>query len=241
MRLVAASFALLLGACPSGGEDDFPVAPGGGSPPVINPAPDAPELDAGTDGGTALAARVCIVNDPRNPTACALGNAAGITVTLGSSTATTAADGTFTIPAPSTPNPVWTVSAAGFVPTVMRLGTVHVLPVLTTTRYDELLLDNGAVLQAGQGSLFVRVVSGAAPLAGVTATVGPASVFGPLYDGGNALVWDADATAAGGMVWIPDALAGTATLTLTGPASNPLVVPLPVVEGAITFATVAIP
>lgn len=238
---VAASLALLLVACQSGDDDRFPIVPGGGLPPVITPAPDGPPADASTDGGTTLAARVCVIADPRNPTTCALGNAGGITVTLGTSTASTATDGSFTIAAPSTSNLLWTATAPGFVPTVMALGTVHLLPIVTTARYDELLLDNGAVLQAGQGSLFVRVVRGSAPVPGVTATVEPASLFGPLYDGGNALIWDRDATAAGGMVWIPDALAGTAVLTVTESSTTPVALSLPVVEGAITFGTVAVP
>ncbi len=240
MRL-AASTVLVLAACPAGVDDAFPVAPGGGPPPVITPAPDGPPLDASSDGGTSLVGRVCVIPDPRNPTACALGNAAGLTVTLGASTATTAADGSFTITAPSTSDLVWTVTAAGFVPTVMPFGAVPLIPVLTAERYSDLLLDNGVVLQAGQGSVFVRVVSGGAPAVGVTATVEPPSLFGPLYDGGSALLWDQDATSSGGMVWIPDVLAGTAALTVTGPATNPVAVSLPVVDGAITFGTAAIP
>ncbi len=237
----AASIVLLLAACQSGGDDGFPIAPGGGLPPTITPAPDGPQLDASTDGATSLAARVCVILDPRNPAACATGNAAGIMVTLGTSTATTASDGSFTIAAPTTSNLFWTASAPGFVPTVMPFGTVHLLPILTAERYNDLLLDNGVVLQAGQGSLFVRVVSGSASASGVTATVEPASLFGPLYDGASALIWDRDATGAGGMVWIPDALAGTATLTLANPSTSPVTLSLPVTEGAITFGTVAIP
>ncbi len=237
----AATIALVLGACSAGSDDAFPIAPGGGAPPVITPAPDGAPLDASRDDGSVIAARVCVVTDPRTPGACAVGNAGGIMVTLGPSTATTAMDGSFTIAAPSTSNLVWGVTAAGFVPTVMPLGTVHVLPVLTALRYSELVLDNGAVVQAGQGSLFVRVVSGGASAVGVTATVEPASVFGPLYDGGSAVIWDRDATGGGGMVWIPDVLAGTATLTLTGPSTPPVTLALPVVEGAITFGTVAVP
>jgi hypothetical protein len=231
MRL-AASLALLLVACDSGGDDDFPIAPGGGLGPLITPAPDAPQLDASTDGTTLLVGRVCVIPDPRNPTACAVGNAAGLTVTLGARTATTAIDGSFTIAAPSTSNLVWTVTGPGFVPTVMPFSTVLLLPVMTAARYNDLLLDNGVVVQEGQGSLFARVVSGSTPVAGVTAIIEPASVFGPLYDGASALLWDRDATGAGGMVWIPDAIAGPATLTLTGPSITP---------GALTFGTVAIP
>jgi hypothetical protein len=240
MRL-AASTALILMACQPGGDDQFPIAPGGGDPPVITPAPDGPPADTGTDGGTTIAGRVCVILDPRNPTMCAIGNASGITVALGTSFAVTAADGSFTIDAPLTSNLLWGVSGVGFVPTVMPLGTVHRLPLISEARYSELLLDNDALVQEGQGSLFLRAVTAGVPAADVTATVEPASVFGPLYDGANLFVWDRDATSTGGMVWIPDALAGTATLVLTGPSTTPVTVAVPVVEGAITFATLGIP
>src|SRR5690349_6695932 len=124
MRL-AVSTALVLMACQPGGDDAFPIAPGGGDPAVITPAPDRPPADSDTDGGTtSIAGRVCVILDPRSPTTCAIGNASGIRVTLGASVAITAADGSFTIDAPLTSNVLWAVSGVGYVPTVMPLGAV---------------------------------------------------------------------------------------------------------------------
>lgn len=239
MRLAA--IALILIACQSSGSDDrFPVVPGGDGT-MVTPAPDGPPADSGGDGQTTLTGRVCVVADPRNLTSCTTADASGIAVALGASMAVTASDGSFSITPPQGSTLAWTVTAPGFVPTVMALGTVHLLPLISAVRYNELLLDNGVVLQAGQGSLFLRVVRNAAPLAGVTATVEPPSLFGPLYDGANAFVWDTDATGPAAVVWIPDALQGTATVTLSSPTATPLVIAVPVTDGAITFATVGIP
>jgi len=239
MRL-AASTALVLMACQSSGSDDsFPIVPGGDDS-VITPAPDGPPADVSGDGSGTLAGRVCVVADLRNLTSCTTGDASGITVTLGASTAITATDGTFSISPPPGSNP-WTVSAVGFVPSVVPFGIVHLLPVVTVDRYNEMLLDNGVILSAGQGSLFTRVIRNDAPAVGVTAIVEPPSLYGPLYDGANAILWDLDATGASAVIWIPDVLQGSTTLTLMPPATTPLPVSFPVVEGAITFATVGIP
>lgn len=241
MRLAACT-ALILAACHAGSDDSFPIITGGGDDGVSR-VPDAGGLiDASGDGATSITGRVCIVFDPRNLTSCSTGDASGITVTLGSSTTMTALDGSFTIAIPTGSNLVWTATAADLVPTVMPLGTVHLVPIMTLTRYSEMLLDHGVVLQAGDGSVFARVISGNAPIAGAVATVNPPSIYGPLYDGVSSIVWDQDATGAGGVVWIPDALQGTALLSVTAPAVPMAeVVSLPVTEGAITFATVAIP
>jgi hypothetical protein len=240
MRL-AASTALILAACQSGSGDAFPVATGGGDDTQITPAPDGPPADASGDGAASISGRVCVVADLRNLTSCTTGDASGITVTLGTSTAVTATDGSFTIATPQGSNLVWSASASDLVPTVMPLGIAHLLPIVTAARYNEMLLDNGVILQAGQGSVFARVIRNGAPAAGVTATVDPPSLYGPLYDGSSAILWERDATAAGGVVWIPDAPQGTATLTVTAPAATAVMVSVPVADGATTFATVAIP
>lgn len=240
MRLAAATTLALIACQSSDSSDRFPIVPGGGGMEVT-PAPDGPRAGDGGDGSSTFAGRVCVVADPRNLTSCTTADASGISVALGASMAVTASDGSFSIAPPQSSLLVWTVTSPGFVPTVMPLGTVHLLPLISEARYNEMLLDNGVVVQAGQGSLFVRVVRNALPLAGVTATVEPPSLFGPLYDGANALVWDTDATGSSAVVWIPDALQGTATVTLSPPSSTPLVLSIPVTDGALTFATVGIP
>ncbi|MBA3455012.1 MAG: hypothetical protein H0T42_18125 [Deltaproteobacteria bacterium] len=238
---VAASSVLFLMACQSSGSGDrFPVVVGGDDT-VITPAPDAPQLVDASDDMTALSGRVCVIADLRNLTSCTTGDASGITVRLGTSMGTTAMDGSFSLPVPQGSNLVWSVTAPGFVPTVVPLGLVHLLPLVSTARYEEMLSDNGVILQAGQGSLFTRVVRNAAPAVGVTATIDPPTLFGALYDGANAFLWDRDATGTSAVVWIPDALQGTATLTLMRPAATPLQITLPVVDGSITFVTAAIP
>src|SRR6476660_1845280 len=88
-----------LAAC--GGDDGtgFPIMPGGGGSGSSS-MPDA-SIGGDEDGGSTLTGRVCLVSDARRPTTCAGSGADGLTVTVGGSTATTAADGSFSLTRPS--------------------------------------------------------------------------------------------------------------------------------------------
>src|ERR1043165_3884112 len=73
----------------------FPIGPGGFGPGG-GTTPDPPGVD-GKGGAPTINVRVCLINDPRKPTEWPASGADGLTVTLGTETATTAADGSFTI------------------------------------------------------------------------------------------------------------------------------------------------
>src|ERR1044071_9473062 len=108
-----------LAACGVGGfGDDFSVQPGGPGGP--NTPLDAALIDApDPDALVTLAGRVCIALDIRSPLAnCATTGAGGITVTLGTKTATTLADGAFTIEKPSGSTLTWRATGQGLVKSV---------------------------------------------------------------------------------------------------------------------------
>jgi len=236
---ISASAVLVLVACHPGSDDAYPVIPQGDDSP-ITPRPDAPRADASGDAATTISGRVCVISDLRNLTSCTTADASGISVELSSGSATTIADGSFTIAAAVGSNLTWSVTGTGYVQTVMPLGTIHLLPLVPTVVYQQLLLDNGVIQVAGEGSVVARVVRNDAPAVGVTATVTPPSQYGPLYDGASGVIWDQDMTAAAGVVWIPDVLQGAASLTLTAPSATPVTVSVPTLDQAITFATVVI-
>ena len=236
---------LMLAACQGGGDDGYPIVPGGDDSP-ITPMVDAavPGTDATDDAMSILSGRVCLIADLRNPTlpACSGTNAGGLTVTLDGQTATTSPDGGFAISVPAGTNLAWRVSGAGVVSSVMPLGEVHVLPVVSEVTYEELLLANGVILQPAQGSIVVRVVGQGQPVVGARASSSPPVTYDTFYDGPTASTWNLGATGAFGAIWLVGAPTGTALVSVVPPGTAPTVVTaLPVDDQAITFATVEIP
>ena len=224
---------VLLAACRAGAGDGFPIVDAGG--------------DAGTgDGGVELHGRVCLLTDLRrvgDATACAGTGARNLMVSLGTRTATTTDDGSFTIVAPLGGGLTWHVTGAQLVPSVMPFGADYTIPAISDLVYGELLSTNQVTLADQQGSIVVRVVSGLAPVAGVTATSTPASNRLALYDGNSATLWTENraGTGPGGIVWFADVpLAATgptfATIALTPRGRSP-VPAVPVENQAITFVT----
>ncbi len=234
---------VLLTACKHEG-DDFPIAPGGDDS-VISPMIDA-SVDAPLDGGpgSLIEGRVCVMIDPRNHTSCADSGAGGLDVLLGTSSAVTTQDGTFTIMAPAGTNLAWVVGGGGVATSVMPFGTAHLIPVIDVATQEDLLLDNGVITPADQGQVFVRALRGGIPLAGVTAAVSPGGApptFAVRYDGLTPIAWTETATGMFGVSWLPGVPAGTVFVTVTPPDGTPRTVNLPVLGEANTFATVEIP
>ena len=241
--VVAAALALAAGACKSTAPDQRVIGGGGGTGGSM-PGPDAPSPDgsAGDGGPGTLAGRVCVMSDARDAASCAATGAAGITVELGSASATTADDGTFTISVPPGNDLVWVASRSDLETSVMPFGTVASIPALTQDAYLGLEDGNGVLLSPGQGSLFVRVLQAGVPVTGATAAISPPAQYAPFYDGTTATVWRQDATGAYGMVWIPGAPAGSADVTITPPSGSATTLAgLPVLDGALTFAIAAVP
>lgn len=237
--------ALLLGcgalvACDSG-SGDYPIQPGGGTPPGTSTQPDG---GAGGDAaGATISGRVCKVTDLRAHTsgACATTGAGGITVTLGASTAETDATGAFTIATPTGTNLVWRASGVDLVGSVMPLGGANQIPIIDTATYEELLLSAGALLSSAQGSIIGYVRRAGQPLAGAIADVTPVPPYPAAYDGTTASVWRADATGAFGTVWVPAIDAGSVTVTVTPTVSTAVTRTVLVEEVAITFVPFEIP
>ena len=231
---------VVLAACHPGGGDDYPVQPGGDDTPGTEGRIDAAILD-GSDASATLAGRACVLTDLRDVTTCATTGAGGLQVTLGSQTATTASDGTFTLPTPAGTMLVWHVSGTDVTPSVMPFGATSQIPVVTTAVYLDALNTNGVLLAAGQGTAFVRVVSGAAALTGATAVASPTPTFPAMYDGASSLAWNQSATGSRGMVWIAGVDAGSLTVTVTPPLGTGYPITVPIEGDSITFATLDIP
>ncbi|MBX3158777.1 MAG: hypothetical protein KF773_22610 [Deltaproteobacteria bacterium] len=223
--------------------EHYPVNPGGGPPGTGGPGvPDAPGV--GLDGapGT-ITGRVCLLVDLRRLSTCAV-QAPGITVTLGTSVAITAADGTFTIQVPLGSTLVWRVGGANLTTSVIPFSAAApLLPVIRDADYLDLLTSNGVLLSDLQGSVVARLVRNGAPLPGAAVAVAPTTPFPVFYDGNSALVWNQNATGPAGLAWIPGADA-TQPLTLAiTPALEPptSAVQVRVENQAITFVVIDVP
>lgn len=234
---------LLLAACGNGSGDGFPVEPGGPGGP--NTPVDAASIDAsGSDGGAQLAGRVCLAADIREPTvACSTTDAGGLTVTLGTKTATTAANGTFAIAKPSGSNLAWTIEDpdGAVVKSRIPFGTTTTLPAMTLADYFTLQGDNSVVVSTG--SLVVHVVKGATSPAGANATVSPLSAGGIHYANNAEFNWPelASGTTNFGMIWIPNAEPGVNTVTVTPDQGDDADATGVVETGAITWLVVELP
>ncbi len=240
MRIAAVLIALV-GCHPSG--DDYHVITGGDDHP-INPMADGRPADGVVGDGSMLTGRVCVISDLRRPTepaSCAPSGVANITVQLGTETAMTADDGSFMLLPPSGTGLVWKTSGADLVSSVTPLSTVHVLPMVRVQTYLDLQNGNSVIVNSGEGSVFLYVRQAGLPLADATTDVSPVASYPSLGDRTNATNWVQGATGALGVSWTPGIIAGTATLTVTPPVGPDAVLAVPIEDGAITFATLAIP
>ena len=230
---------VVVGCHPTG--DDYPVAPGGagvggGLPHFIDAAGDS------SDGGPMLLGRVCVMTDPRDQTSCAATGAGGLTVTLGTSIATTADNGTFSIAQPSSSTLIWDTTGSTIVEGVTPFAAQAVIPVMPLVLYAQLEGDNGVVPQAGQGAAMVRVVHGGVPVAGAAVTIAPQGVYGTFYDGSTPSAWTGNGTGGFGQAWIPGVTTGTGTITVMAQAATPVMISnVPIKEGALTLLTQEIP
>jgi hypothetical protein len=223
----------LVAACAAQPGDDYPIQPGGGNP-----------VASGGPGGMAtVAGRACIVTDPRALGACSSSSAAGLTVTLGGAAATTAADGSFTLPAASDASAMVGVTGAGIMPTQMVASAAMSIPVLRADLFSQMMAANGITLEAGSGSILGSVLRGTAPATGIAVTSTPSPAFGPLFDGTTPTAWTLDATGARGVVWIPGVAVGPTQLTFRDLASSgeTTVDGVQVVNGGITILDAVLP
>jgi hypothetical protein len=225
---------LVVGAGCKASTDKLPIGGGGGGGGTGGGGGGG-TVDSPPSGDAGVLGRVCLAADPRDLVGCAATGAGGFTVTLGTSTATTAADGTFSFATPQGSGLVWHVTGTNIVTSVMPLATVAEIPALTITTYQDLLGNTGVVLSAGQGSVLARVVHAGAPVADAVATSSPAAQYQTTYDGATAQAWGTTATEAHGTAFLAGITAGAVTVTVTPSGASPIAVSAGVEDGALTF------
>lgn len=235
-RSVAAGLAVLL-ACKAGAGGTRGDAGAGDAP--------------GSDAGVQVSGRACVVADLRQLTRCNATGAGGLNVALGAGSGTTNADGTFAFLAPLGAGFTWHVTRPvtgpaaipAIIPSVMPFGTDRTIPVVTETAYTDLLASNGELVPDEQhGSIVVRVVQGATPVAGVKATLSPLADGDTRYDASNPTVWSTTSTGGNGVVWVPGVqLPGPVAVTLSTIDGKATVLTVPVERQAITFMTQSVP
>lgn len=236
--------ALLLVCAACGGDDIelYPVSPGGGGPSSgAGFGADANEGDG--DGGVQITGRVCVITDARTPTTnCKDTGADGLTVTLGTSTAMTMANGDFTIRVISGANNVWRVSGTTIAPSAMTFTSSNTIPALTAQAFSDMAAANNAAV-ASSGSIIAQLRSNNAPLVNATATTSPAPSVIVRYDGADSVNWDQNGTGALGVVWVPGITpTATASLTVTNAAQvSTTFMNIPVFTDTVTWLTANVP
>jgi hypothetical protein len=232
----------LLGAvlgCKEDGGSRFPIMPGnGGQGSAMDMADAAVEGDAST---TELTGRVCLLSDARDPSTCAATGANGFTVTLGTQTVTTGADGSFTMMRPSGTGLVWFVSGTGIEPSAMRLASGTTIPAISSLLYGDMIAGMSAIVSTDTGAVIARLQRGGDPLTGAVAIPSPVPDSETYYDGAGVTAWDFDATGPFGVVWISAIAPGTASLALDTGSFQATVGGIPVYAGTITFELAEIP
>jgi hypothetical protein len=229
-------------ACKAGEGDDFPIEPGGPNPGGMGFMVDAAPIDAFVgDAQQSITGRVCLVADLRALGACAATGAGGITVTLGTRTATTLDSGAFTIMTPSGSNLVWRARGAQLVTSVMAFGPATTIPIIGDQAYLDLQGANSVVVIDGQGSIVARIVRNGVPVSGAVASTSPLAQYATKYDGVTASAWTELATSTAGTAWIAGAALGANVVTAT-PASGAAADETVLVEDqAITYVTIDLP
>ncbi|HSD88835.1 MAG TPA: hypothetical protein VLB44_15010 [Kofleriaceae bacterium] len=235
MKALVAPLVLVMGC----GRDVemYPVNPGGGGGPSGTGMADAAIT---IDGSNTILGRVCLIADARTPTACASSGADALTVTLGSATATPAADGTFSIARPSGSGLVWRVSGTDIVGAAMEEASGTTIPAIGAALYADMTTTNSAINNNGTGAIIAQLTHGGAALVNATALPSPVPAGNVYYDGISAIVWSLDVTGSFGVVWVPGMTPGTAQLTIDGTAQG-TITGIPVFADTVTFVAAEIP
>jgi hypothetical protein len=257
--MTRAALLVLLAAC-TGSSNDFP--PRSGGPTGIGPVTTGSGgtigdggIGDGNDGdaGVAVSGRICIVRDLRHLTTCdttSRGDASVVKVSIGgrAPAAPPTRTGEFSIIAPLGTDLVWHASGTNFITTAMPFGPDNTIPIVPDVVYRELVnLNHVTVLAEGQGSVFVRAVTGALAESGVSATTTlvTANVL-PLYDADtSATDWrEIGPTQSSGVMWFPGVQVTTTTqarITLSRVGGTPVNVSVNVEDRVITVLTQDVP
>jgi hypothetical protein len=244
------SFALLvvLASCMSSADDNTPIEPGGvGSISGGTGGTAGGSTGSSSDGG-GVTSRVCVVTDLRTPTSnCDTQNLAGMTVTIGGQSATTAADGTFALTIPNEPNLVAAVTGGPTGETVNSLVPLSgssapvVLPAVRPATLSMLADDNAVTLDPAAGQLFLNAINAnGTGIADIEAAASQ-STAQLLFEGPD-IIWNGQSTGIHGAVWLTNATVGDVSMTLSKTGSNPLTVSgIPIQPGAVTFVATQFP
>ena len=221
-------------------ETNYPVGGGGGGGGGGTLHLDAP--GDGEGSGSAMA-RACVLTDPRDLTSCQGSGAAGLTVTLGSETATTADDGSFTITRPTGTNTVWDVTGSTVVESVTPYAGQTRISVMNATMFADLRGANAVQPVAGHGDLLVRVVRGGASGPGeVVTSVPPNDPYGTVYDGLTPQSWTPSATGTYGTAYLAEIVTGTTAVRISaGGTLQTTLSGIPITDGGMTFVVAEVP
>ena len=219
---------------------DYPVGGGG-----VHGGGGTSLLDAPTDGagsGSAIV-RACVLTSSRDLTSCAATGAGDLTVKLGSATATTADDGSFTIAAPTGTNVEWDVTGGTVVESVTPYAGQAKISVMSTTMFADLRGANAVQPVAGYGDLLVRVVRSGAAVPGEVVTSVPVNdPYGTFYDGLTDQAWTQSATGAFGTAYLPSIPAGTTSVRISaGGTLQATISAIPITDGGMTFIVAEVP
>lgn len=221
---------------------------------TTTPGPDydvtTPSPGSDPSGGGATTAqitgRVCVLADAQLTSACEITGGGGLTVNFGQNTATTAADGSFTIPTTGVANgtPI-SVSGAGITSSQVRATGSPVIPVMSNDLYNNMVLATGITTEPDTGVILASLESQQnAPLVGTTVTTNPAAASGVFYDNAQGTSpWSTNATGARGIVMVPNVPSGaTTSMTFTNSSGGETTVDgIQVVTGGVTFTDAQLP
>jgi hypothetical protein len=239
MKLSACLLLLLVGCTDQGGPKYDINTPSGTA--TGNPA---------GGGGTSarISGRVCVLADPQILDACSIKGAGGLSVNMGAATATTTADGSFTIEPDATTNIATTpisVTGAGVIASQTSVHGSNIVPVMSNDLFDQMVLATGITTEANSGAIMATVNTNAGLAArGVTATANPTLAAGPFFDSTGTSPWTLDATGARGVAFFPNvSTIGPTSLTFTDPttAGETTVDGVQVVDGGITYVDATLP
>lgn len=238
MKLSACLLLLLVGCTEQDGpkyDVNTPGGPGGTGAP------------SGSGTAARISGRVCVLADAQILDACSIHGAGGLTVAMGSATATTSADGSFTIEPGATTDAttMLSVSGTGVVPSQRAIGAGNIVPVMSNDLFNKMVLATGITTEPSSGSILASVNTRAGlPASGITATSNPTLAAGPFFDSTGTSPWTLDATGARGVVFFPNvSTLGPTGLTFTDPATGgeTTVGGVQVVDGGITYVDATLP
>jgi len=215
---------------------DYPVGGGGGGGGGNSLGVDAASMGSGSGSGSAVV-RACVLTDPRDLTSCRGSGVAGLTVSLGSATATTADDGTFTIDSPTGTNVEWDVTGSTVVQSVTQYAGQAKISVMDATMLGDLQGANGVTPAAGTGALMMRIARNGAGVMGETVVAVPANdPYGTYYDGATASSWTQSGTGTFGTAYLPGIPVGTTSVRLSaGGTVQATISAIPIADGGVTF------